>query len=85
MIDGNVNQEATEVEYPTSTYKRMNESKNAKVIGTFNFYMEGGSFISKRMFKPHLPQPIKFLKMCVHIDPNAKCTKFDSPVHSLLP
>ena len=60
VIEGKVNQDVTEVEHPTSTYKGMNESNETKVIGTVNLYTEGGSFISKSMFKPHLSQLLIF-------------------------
>ena len=65
VIDVNLNLEVTEVECPISTHQTMNESNNANV-GVFNVCTEGGFFISKSMFKPHLPQILIFDDVCVH-------------------
>ena len=72
-----------EVEYPISTHKRI-EGNKTKVVDIVNLYTEGGSFISKSMFEPHLPQLLKFFKICTHIDPDIRYAKFESPISTLL-
>ena len=63
----------------------MCQNSTVRVLGTFNMCHEGRSFISNEIMRPHIPQTLKFLEMCVSINPDVKYTKFDSPIYGLMP
>ena len=64
VIDANSNQEVKEVDYYIPLHERLNQSNSAHVLGPFDIYREGGSFISKRLIKSYLPQILKCLIPC---------------------
>ena len=84
VIDGNFSQEVTSVECPITSYDKISQNNTVRVLGKFNMCHEGGSFISKETLRPLIPQTLKFIKMCVSINPGVKHTKFDSPICSLM-
>ena len=58
---------------------------NRIVVGTFDVYNEGGSFISNPGFSVVLPNILSFFSKCVQFDKKVKFTKFDSPVYGIVP
>ena len=83
VIDGIYAKEVHEVKYPIITHAKLNINSTCNASGTFDVHNEGGSFGSKEEMRQHVLHVLKFLKLCLSINPEVKCTAFDSPICSL--
>ena len=66
-------------------YEDVGQNNNYVVLSVFNLDSEGGTFISKPNLRKYVPSIMQLLKLCVSIEPDIKCTKFDSTLCNLVP
>ena len=66
-------------------YEEVGQNNKYEVLSVFNLNIEGRLFVSKPNLRKYFPNIMQLLKLCVRIDPEVKCTKFDLPLCNLAP